>query len=172
MGTVAHDNPAGRGAEGTPVPCSSTHRFVTQPTLRSWRCVSWRTTVRTSDLHSGGAVGREHGTLLKTQLDSSTGKRKKPRSRKRTCKREGHLSRDWLDMETAGKAESSLLSRTREMNGPFRHHRFEGLRAAMVRKRGNRLGEKENGLPDAVQSSARGKEKGNHVQVFFTSVIL
>ena len=42
----------------------------------------------------------------------------------------------------------------------------------MVRKRGNRLGEKENGLPDAVQSSARGKEKGNHVQVFFTSVIL
>jgi len=59
------------------------------------------------------------------------------------------------------------------MNGPFRRHRrSEDLRAAMVRKRGSRLGEKEpgNGLPDVVQSSVRVKEKGNHVQVFFILV--
>ncbi|KIM61014.1 hypothetical protein SCLCIDRAFT_919647 [Scleroderma citrinum Foug A] len=150
---------------GNPVLHSSTRRFIAHSAQLEMRIMA----NHGADKRFAFLRGRWSPTWNAAKDAARQQYRKKLRSRKRTCKREGHLSRDWLDMGIAMKAGTSLQSRTREMNGPFRHHRFEGLRAAMLRKRGNRLGEKEpgNGLPDAVQSSARVKEKGDHVQVFF-----
>ena len=102
-----------------------------------------------------GAVGCEHGTLLKTQLDSSPAKRNKPRNRKRSHRSGGCRFRDWLDMVTAMRVETSPLSRKPQVCQPFWNRRVENIRAAMVRKPGGRPDEKEleNGLLDIVWTS-------------------